>query len=98
MSKCYIKRVIGLAGDRVRSIDGEVFVNGARLLEAYVPEDYRDARSYPETVVPRRQLTSFWATIATSRTTAATSVRSKNFIYGKAVFGYWPLDKLGKLR
>jgi signal peptidase I len=22
----------------------------------------------------------------------------ENFIYGKAVFGYWPMDKLGRLR
>src|ERR1051325_902313 len=34
-SKSYIKRVIGLPGDRVRVDDGEVYVNGARLNEDY---------------------------------------------------------------
>jgi hypothetical protein len=23
---------------------------------------------------------------------------SQSFIYGKAVFGYWPMDKLGRVR
>src|SRR5262249_41970849 len=32
-SKSYIKRVIGLPGDRVRIQDGDVYVNGAQLQE-----------------------------------------------------------------
>src|SRR5437868_15113338 len=35
-SKSYIKRVIGLAGDRVRIDQGKVYVNGKRLREGYV--------------------------------------------------------------
>src|ERR1700694_3753235 len=52
-SKSYIKRVIGVAGDRVRIENGQVYVNGEALDEDYVPSDYADARSYPEFVVPR---------------------------------------------
>src|SRR5690242_19767217 len=51
-SKSFIKRVIGLAGDRIRIDSGEVFVNGEELDEDYVPAAYADQRSYPETVVP----------------------------------------------
>src|SRR3981189_953397 len=51
-SKSYIKRVIGVAGDRVRIQNGQVFVNGEALDEDYVPSDYADARSYGEVVVP----------------------------------------------
>src|SRR6266571_197816 len=50
-SKSYIKRVIGVAGDRVRIQNGQVYVNGEALDEDYVPSDYADARSYPELVV-----------------------------------------------
>src|SRR5215813_7535942 len=46
-NKSYIKRVIGVAGDRVRVEDGKVFVNGQMLDEPYVPEEYADLRSYP---------------------------------------------------
>ena len=51
-AKSYIKRVVAVAGDRVRIEDGVVFVNGHRLSEPYVPEQYEDVRSYPESVVP----------------------------------------------
>ena len=51
-SKSYIKRVIGVAGDRIRIDGGQVYVNDESLDEDYVPPAYTDARSYPETVVP----------------------------------------------
>lgn len=37
-SKAYIKRVIGLPGDRISIHDGQVFVNGQPLDEAYIAE------------------------------------------------------------
>src|SRR5271167_3557573 len=42
VSKSYIKRVIGVPGDRVRIDDGVVSVNGKPLVEDYVPQEYRD--------------------------------------------------------
>src|SRR5438067_6839753 len=51
-SKSYIKRVVAVAGDRVKIDEGAVSVNGVALIELYVPTPYRDTRSYPETVVP----------------------------------------------
>src|SRR5262244_4313084 len=47
-SKSYIKRVIGLAGDRIRIDGGQVYLNGRALEEDYVPPEYVDERSYPE--------------------------------------------------
>src|SRR5438876_3560854 len=38
-TKSYIKRVIGLPGDKVEITDGVVFVNGQRLGENYVPDE-----------------------------------------------------------
>jgi signal peptidase I len=43
--KSFIKRVIGLPGDRVRISYGHVYVNDVLLPEPYVPPDYQDARS-----------------------------------------------------
>src|SRR5213082_3134649 len=51
-SKSYIKRVIGVAGDRIRIDGGQVNVNNEAIDEDYVPPAYADSRSYPETVVP----------------------------------------------
>ena len=55
-SKSYIKRVIGMAGDRIRIDGGQVYVNDRALDEDYVPPAYTDSRSYPELSVPRAQL------------------------------------------
>ena len=97
-SKSYIKRVIGVAGDRVRIQNGQVYVNGEALDEDYVPSDYADARSYPELVVPRNT----YFVLGDHRTMSSDSREfgpvNDRYIYGKAVFGYWPMEKLGRLR
>jgi signal peptidase I len=97
-SKSYIKRVIGVAGDRIRIENGQVYVNEQLLDEDYVPSDYADARSYAEIKVP---LKSFFV-LGDHRTMSNDSrdfgTVNERYIYGKAVFGYWPMDKLGRLR
>ena len=98
ISKSYIKRVIGVAGDRIRIDSGQVYVNGQAVEEDYVPSDYADARSYPEITVP---VNSFFV-LGDHRTMSNDSRDfgpvNERFIYGKAVFGYWPMEKLGRLR
>ncbi len=44
-SKSYIKRVIALPGDRLRIDQGQVYVNGKEVVEAYVPPRFEDSRS-----------------------------------------------------
>src|ERR1051325_3264528 len=39
--KSFIKRVIGVPGDRIRISYGHVYVNGEELSEPYVPPDYQ---------------------------------------------------------
>jgi signal peptidase I len=50
--KSYIKRVIALPGDRLRIDHGQVWLNGRRQIENYVPEEYQDTRSVAEILVP----------------------------------------------
>src|SRR5580698_10753065 len=51
-SKSYIKRIVGMPGDKVQVMEGTVFVNGTALDEPYVPSDYRDQVSTPLATVP----------------------------------------------
>src|ERR1700688_4168893 len=51
-TKSYIKRVIGLPGDRVEVDRGIVLINGKKLDESYVPEEYRDDSSKPPQLIP----------------------------------------------
>ena len=97
-SKSYIKRVIGLAGDRVRIDQGKVYVNGKRLREGYVPSLYRDSRSYPEQAVPPNSYFLLGDHRTMSDDSRDFGPVDQAYIYGKAVFGYWPIDRVGKLR
>jgi signal peptidase I len=97
-AKSYIKRVVALAGDRVRIEDGLVFVNDHQLREPYVPEAYEDGRSYPETAVPPHTYFVLGDHRNLSNDSRDFGPVDEDFIYGKAVFGYWPVAKLGTLR
>jgi len=97
-SKSFIKRVIALPGDEVEIRAGSVYVNGAKLEEPYVPEDYRDHVSVPKTRVPA----DYYYVMGDHR---SSSNDSRNWgpvpraaIYGKAVFAYWPLGRMGMVR
>src|SRR2546425_2726265 len=97
-SKSFIKRVIGLAGDHIRIEAGQVFVNGKSLEEDYVPADYADQRSYPEFIVPANAYFLLGDHRTMSNDSRDFGAVQEKFIYGKAVFGYWPVDKMGRLR
>jgi signal peptidase I len=97
-SKSYIKRVIGMAGDRIRIDGGQVYVNGDALDEDYVPPAYADARSYPEIVVPQGCYFVLGDHRSMSNDSRDFGPVNQSYIYGKAVFGYWPMDKLGRVR
>ena len=94
----YIKRVIGLPGDVVRIDRGVVYVNGRKLQEDYVPPQYRDTVSMPEL----RVKSDYYFVLGDHRSSSSDS-RSwgqvqRRYIYGKAVFVYWPPDKIGPVR
>jgi signal peptidase I len=97
-SKSFIKRVIGLAGDHIRIDEGRVYVNGRRLEEDYVPQVYEDLRSYPEIVVPPDSYFVLGDHRSLSNDSRDFGPVNQSYIYGKAVFGYWPMDKMGRVR
>ncbi|HET7207435.1 MAG TPA: signal peptidase I [Terriglobales bacterium] len=97
-SKSYIKRVIGVAGDRIHIDDGQVFVNEKPIREDYVPSAYEDDRSYREITVPPNSYFVLGDHRSMSNDSRDFGPVKDSFIYGKAVFGYWPMDKLGRLR
>ena len=97
-SKSFIKRVIAVAGDRVRIDSGQVYVNGRRLDEEYVALGFADDRSYPEIVIPPHSYFLLGDHRNMSDDSRDFGPVSARFIYGKAVFGYWPMEKVGRVR
>jgi signal peptidase I len=97
-SKSYIKRVIAIAGDRVRIVGGVVHVNGRTLEEPYVPKDYSDTRSMAELTVPADSYFVLGDHRSMSSDSRDFGSVPREYIYGKAVFVYWPMERLGRLQ
>jgi signal peptidase I len=100
-SKSYIKRVIGVPGDRVRVEGGQVYVNGSTLSEDYVPPENRDFSSWRdgrEQTVPEGRYFVLGDHRNQSSDSRMWGYVPRENIYGKAVFVYWPLAKMGRVR
>jgi len=97
-TKSYIKRVIGVPGDVVEIDRGTVIVNGQRLTEDYVPEEYRDRQSYAALRVPDGKYYVLGDHRSSSNDSRAWGTLDRKHIYGKAVFVYWPLAHMGPVR
>ncbi len=97
-SKSFIKRIIGVPGDKVLVKDGQVFVNDVAIDEPYVPGDYRDHVSTPLKAVPPGEYFVLGDHRSSSNDSRMWGTVPRRYIYGKASFVYWPLDRLGLLR
>lgn len=95
--KSFIKRVVALPGDTIRISFGHVYVNGQAVEESYVPDDFLDTRSYPETVVPANTYFVLGDHRSMSNDSRDFGPVPRSHIYGRAVFGYWPVEKMGLL-
>jgi len=97
-TKSYIKRVIGLPGDTIAVERGTVILNGRPLEEDYVTKDFRDYLSMP----PRKIDPDNYFVLGDHRNSSNDSRNGwlvpRSCIYGRAVFVYWPLAKLGPVK
>jgi signal peptidase I len=96
-SKSFIKRVVGVPGDLVAIRDGHVYINGELLQERYVPRGYQDFDSYPPTRVKDGHYYVLGDHRNASNDSRSWGLVPRRFIYGKAVFRYWPVEKAGFL-
>jgi len=94
-TKSYIKRVIGVPGDIVEVVDGTVYVNGRALEESYLPENYRDHSSWPKQKIPPDRYFVLGDHRVSSNDSRSWGLVPGGDIYGKAVFVYWPYDRVG---
>jgi signal peptidase I len=97
-SKSYIKRVVGLPGETVQVVNGDVFVDGKRLTEPYVPTEYKDGQTLGPVRVPSGEFFVLGDHRTSSNDSRVWGTVERKLIYGKAVFVYWPVQQLGILR
>jgi signal peptidase I len=97
-SVSFIKRVVGLPGDKVEIRSGVLYVNDQPLREDYLAPRFRDTDTHPPTTVRK----GYYFVLGDHRNSSNDS-RSwgevpEKYIYGRAVFRFWPFGKLGPLR
>lgn len=96
----YIKRIIGLPGDKVKVENEKVYLNGQLLEEKYLPSDFvTEGGTFcvegEEVTVPEGQYLVFGDNREHSRDGREFGPIKKELIVGKAFFRYWPLSSIG---
>jgi len=91
----FIKRVIGLPGDKLEIKNGKVYINDQALKEPYIAEQPR--YQYGPVTVPSNE----YFVMGDNRNNSADSHEWGYLPYsnitGRTLFRYWPLDRFGLL-
>jgi signal peptidase I len=96
-SKSYIKRIIGMPGDTVEIIQGAVYINDDPLEEPYVDPRFLDRHDYPRVFIEPGHYFVLGDHRDQSNDSRNWGLVPERYIYGKAVFRYWPVSKIGTL-
>jgi signal peptidase I len=98
-TKSYIKRIIGLPGEFVQVREGRVFVNGKELAEPYLDPSRNVTRGTEQPIQVKQH---YYFVMGDNRDNSSDSrtwgLVPEKYIYGKALFRYWPLSKASTIR
>jgi signal peptidase I len=96
----FIKRIIALPGERLLIRDGAVYINGHKLDEPYLPEEWTIDNTWnggAEAVIPPNEYFVMGDNRNRSQDSRFFGPISRDRIDGKAWFRIWPLDKFGNI-
>ena len=93
--KTYIKRLVGLPGDRIEIRNGHVFRNGRRASEPFASSCSDPACNLDETVVGQGEYFLMGDNRDNSNDSRFWGPVPRAWIVGKAVATYWPPSRIG---
>jgi signal peptidase I len=95
----FIKRIIGLPGDRLKVIKGRAYINGRQLKEPYIrPDASCPICNEPrEITIPPGHFFMMGDNRGESDDSRDWGPVPKGWIIGKAFFTYWPPHRIGTL-
>jgi signal peptidase I len=98
-SETFIKRVVGLPGDRISIVNGHVIRNGVREKDSYtIPCDGAGECNFPATItIPKGDYYMMGDNRPDSEDSRFWGPVPKAWIIGEAFFTYWPPDRIGIL-
>jgi signal peptidase I len=90
-----IKRVIGLPGETLQIVNGQVYINGYLLEEPYIKTAWH--AEYAKITIPAGEYFVMGDNRDNSLDSRSASVGlvPKDFVIGKAMLSYWPSSKFG---
>lgn len=96
----YIKRIVGLPGEKIKIQGGVVFINGLPLKETYLPSGSFDSpglflKEGQEFQIPQDSYITFGDNRGHSSDSRDWGPVPRQNIVGKAFLRYWPLNKMG---
>ncbi len=97
--KSFIKRVVGLPGETVSIEEGVVYINGEPLEEDYIDPPYHDRpENMPSTFVRNHYYFVMGDNRDASNDSRSWGLVPEKYVYGKAIFRYWPPGNVGLLK
>jgi len=96
----FIKRIIALPGERLLITGGYVYINGHRLHEPYLPEEWTNDNTWNsgvEKTIPPNSYFVMGDNRNRSQDSRFFGPISRDRIDGKAWFRIWPLDHFGSI-
>lgn len=93
--RSFIKRVIGVPGDRIEIRGGDVYVNGERLAEPYLRAEYREVEDFGPVRVEPGNYFVLGDHRNVSNDSRSWGMVPERLIYGKAFLRYWPFSRMG---